>query len=199
MLSGSAVESGIARVMGIDPSTTNMGVSITDTHLYKQEKIQLVYSNTIFGQQVNYDIPDQFNDNINGTGVLARSYGLSRALKNLINIYEPDIIICEDNFLGMSAGTFKQLIQAVSLLREACNTANTPKHLSYVLPNLAKATVGANFVGTQKDDVKKGVIAYTNLDANGIDLNLLDEHSIDSLAITLYQSEMIIEDYRMVG
>lgn len=198
MFSRYAINEGVIRVLGIDPSTTNMGVSICDINLHKQEeKIKLIYSNTIFGEQVKFDIPKQFDDTSTGTGVLARSYGLSRALKELLNIYEPNVAICEDNFLSMSAGTFKQLIQAVGLMREACNNANSPLHLSYVLPNLAKGTVGANFGGTQKEDVKKGVIAYPNLDNNGTDLNLLDEHSIDSLAITLYQSEMILNDYRL--
>lgn len=181
------------RVLGIDPSTTNMGVSIIDVPLKRKTNLQLVYANTIFGEQVKFDIPKQFDDT-SDTGVLARSYGLSRSLKDILNIYSPDVTICEDNFLGMSAGTFKQLIQAVSLLREACNNADKPCHLSYVLPNLAKATVGANFKGTQKEDVKKGVIDYQGLDHNGIEIALLDEHSIDSMAITLYQAEIIQRD-----
>lgn len=185
------------RVLSIDPSTTNMGVCIIDIPLLVKSKLKLVYVNTIFGEQVKYDIPTQFNDTVNGTGVLARSYGMSRALKDILNIYEPDVVICEDNFLGPSPGTFKQLIQAVSLLREACNTADKPYHLSYVLPMFAKATVGAAFKGTTKEDVKKGVIAYENLDHGDIDLETLDEHSADACAIGLYQCEMIYEDLQV--
>lgn len=185
------------RVLSIDPSTTNMGVCIIDIPLLVKSKLKLVYVNTIFGEQVKYDIPNQFNDTVNGTGVLARSYGMARSLKDILNIYEPDVVICEDNFLGPSPGTFKQLIQAVSLLREACNQAEKSCHLSYVIPMLAKATVGAAFKGTTKDDVKAGVIAYENLDHNNIDLETLDEHSADACAIGLYQCEMILEDLQV--
>ncbi len=196
MFSRYGVNDGKIRVMSVDPSTTNMGVSIIDVDVINDVKPKLIYSNTIFGEQVKFDIPEQFDDTINGTGVLARTYGLARSLKSIANIYEPDVAICEDNFLGVSPGTFKQLIQAVALLREACNKAERPLHLSYVLPKLAKATVGADFSGTQKEDVKIGVMAYENLDANGIDLSQLDEHSIDSVAIGLYQAEIILIDWK---
>lgn len=188
------LELGFIRVLGIDPSTTNMGVCIIDIPMVKGQKFVLRYCNTIFGEQVKYDTPKQFDDTY-ATGVLARSYGLSRALKDLCNLYEPDVTICEDNFLGISAGTFKQLIQAVSLLREAANLSGKKTHLAYVLPNVAKGTVGANFKGTQKEDVKNGVLAYENLDANGFDMETLDEHSADACAITLYQCEVIQSHY----
>lgn len=203
MFSRYAVNDGKIRVLGIDPSTTNMGVTIIDIHLEKVKgvlpKPKLIYSNTIFGEQVKYDIPADFDDTINGTSVLARSWALGRALKNIINIYEPDVAICEDNFLGVSPGTFKQLIQAVALLREACNDANKGLHLSYVLPRLAKATVGANFAGTQKEDVRKGVLDYAQLDHNGIDVSILDEHSIDSIAVALFQCELILKDFDLLA
>lgn len=58
----------------------------------------------------------QFDDRA-GTGVAARSYGLMRSVIKLVNIYEPDTAICEDNFLGVSPKTFKQLIQAVAQIK----------------------------------------------------------------------------------
>lgn len=198
MFSRSAVAAGFIRVLGIDPSTTNMGVTIIDVPLEAGKKLQLRYVNTIQGEQVKYDIPLQFDDTTTGTGVLARSYGLSRALKEIMNLYLPDVTICEDNFLGVSPGTFKQLIQAVSLLREACNSADKPCHLVYVLPNPAKETVGAFFSGSTKDDVKQGVLDYKDLDHNGIDLTEVDEHSADSVAITLFQCEIIKKDFQEI-
>ena len=184
----------VVRVIGMDPSTNNMGLCIIDVDISKTEKFKLRYVNTIFGEKVCYDIPKQFDD-LSGTSVLARSYALSRAFRQLCDLYEPDTGICEDNFLGVSAGTFKQLIQAVGLVREAANDANVPLHMSYVLPNLAKDVVGANFRGTQKEDVIKGVCNYPYLDTTGFDLNKVDEHSADSIAITLYLCEQIAKGY----
>jgi len=195
----------VLRVVGIDPSTTNMGVCIIDVDLTHQTPFKLVYANTIKGDKVLYDIPVQFDDTA-GTGVLARSYCLARALGNLLRIYSTDweeddkvlrsmTGICEDNFLGASPGTFKQLIQFVSFVQE--QFVNNEIHLSYVLPMLAKEVVGAAFKGTQKEDVREGVMEYKWLDAGDCDLSLLDEHSIDATAVTLFRCEVLGQHYEV--
>lgn len=179
--------------MGIDPSTTNMGVFVVDVDLKTRRPFKLVYANTIYGDKVLYDIPVQFDDT-NETSVAARSYCLARALGEIIELLTPDVGICEDNFLGMSALTFKQLIQFVSQVREAFNKNGI--HLSYVLPNLAKDIVGANFRGTTKDDVKKGLLTYSHLEIpDHYDLNLCDEHTVDAGAVVLYRAECIAKHY----
>lgn len=182
------------RVMGIDPSTSNMGVFVIDVDIKVCRPFQLVYANTIYGDKTLFDIPPQFDDQ-SETGVAARSYGLARSLGTLIDIYEPDTGICEDNFLGASAKTFKQLIQFVGLVREAFN--NRGVHLSYVLPNLAKDIVGANFKGTQKGDVHEGLLAYNWLEIGDYDLTLLDEHSVDAGAVTLFRCEQIADQHKV--
>ena len=182
------------RVMSIDPSTTNMGVTVIDVNVREKKPFSLRYANTIFGDKVCYAIPTQYDD-LSGTGVLARSYGLARAFGQLITIFGPDTAICEDNYLGASPDTYKRLIQAVALLREIANSVELPIHMSYVLPNLAKEIVGANFRGTTKDDVIKGIQEYPYLDCGDYDLSKLDEHSADSVAIGLYRCERIAKDY----
>ncbi|MNM37218.1 Holliday junction resolvase [compost metagenome] len=180
------------RIVSIDPSSTCMGVSVFDVNIVRREKFKLLYMNTIFGDKLLYDIPDQFND-LADTGILSRSYGLARSMATLLQIYEPDSGIIEDNFLGKNPSTFKQLIQAVYLLREAFVTAGV--HVSYVTPRPAKAIVGADFQGSQKEDVHKGVMEYKWLDAGDIDLSLVDQHSADSGAIGLYRCEQIAKHY----
>lgn len=183
---------GWVRVLAIDPSTTCMGVSVFEVNIERPEKFKLLYMNTIKGDRLLYDIPVQFDD-LADTGILARSYGMARSLSMLLQIYEPDSGIIEDNFLGKNPLTFKQLIQVVYLLREAFVSCGV--HASYVLPRLAKAVVGADFKGSEKEDVHKGVMDYKWLDAGEIDLSLADEHSADSGAIGLYRCEQIAKHY----
>lgn len=180
------------RVQGNDPSTTNMGAFIVDVNIAEPAPFKLVYANTIYGDKCIYDIPAQYDDTA-GTSVMARSYGLARANNTLIDIFNPDTGICEDNFLGMSALTFKQLIQFVGLLTGGYIERGI--HVSMVLPNLAKAVVGANFRGTQKEDVRKGLLEFPLLDWNGIDLTLADEHTIDAGAVTLYRAIQIAKNF----
>lgn len=191
----------VVRVIGIDPSTTNMGICIIDVDLTQRAPFKLVYVNTIKGDKVLYDIPTQFDDTA-ATGVLARCYGLARALGEIIDIYLTDwsekigtffkkVVtgIIEDNFLGASPGTFKQLIQCVSLLEQQFISRGI--HVSSVLPNPAKEVVGAHFKGSTKEDVQAGVIAYDHLDSTGFDLAAIDDHSADATAIALYRCEIM--------
>jgi len=191
----------VVRVVGIDPSTTNMGVFIVDVNISERAPFELVYANTIYGDKVVYDVPAQFDDT-NETGIMARTYCLARALETLIEVYNPDFEqskymrmagCCEDNFLGMSALTFKQLITCVGELRNVFIRASI--HLSMVLPNLAKAIVKANFRGTKKEDVQKGLSEYPYLNANGFDFNLSDEHTNDGGAVCLYLAERIAKTH----
>lgn len=195
------------RVVGIDPSTTNMGVCIIDVDLTQQTPFKLVYADTIKGEKVLYDIPIQYDDT-GDTGVLARSFCLARALGMVLEIHathwdEFDMLaapwsrsmtgICEDNFLGRSPGTFKQLIQFVSMVQE--QFTKNEIHLSYVTPMLAKEVVSAAFKGTEKEDVRDGVLKYEWLDAGDHDLSKLDEHSIDALAVALFRCEIMGESF----
>jgi len=191
----------VVRVIGIDPSTTNMGVFIVDVNIAEKAPFELVYANTIYGDKVVYDVPAQFDDTAE-TGIMARIYCLARALGTLIDIYKPTpeqsqymsmTAACEDNFLGMSALTFKQLITCVGEFRNVFVRACI--HLSMVLPNLAKAIVKANFRGTSKEDVKKGLKEYPHLNANGFDFDKSDDHTDDGGAVCLYLAERVAKSY----
>lgn len=181
-----------ARVISMDQSTSCMGVSVFDVNLRKPEPIKLLYMNTIFGDKLLYDIPEQYND-LAGTKVLARSWAMARSINMLIQVFEPDMGIGEDNFLGLSPETFKNLIKLTEILRAPF--INNGVHLSLVLPRLAKSIVGADFKGSTKDDVRIGLMNYPHLDANGIDLSIVDEHSSDSGAIGLWRCEKLARDH----
>jgi len=169
-----------------------MGVSVFDVNIATQEKFQLLYMNTIKGDKLLFDIPIQFDD-MAATGILARTYALARSLTQLIVLFEPDMGIIEDNFLGANPSTFKQLIQAVYMLRDAFVKKGV--HVSYVLPRPAKAVVGADFDGSTKEDVLKGLMEYPYMEVGDIDLSVVDDHSSDSGVIGLYRCEQIASHY----
>lgn len=181
------------RVLGIDPGTKNMGVAVIDVDIMNKSKFDLVYATTVYGESHLYDIPNQFDDT-GKTGISARSYALARVLGMLIDIFEPDTGVIEDNFLGMSALTYKQLVQFVSLATEAYRERSV--HVSYVFPNIAKEIVGANFRGSQKEDVHKGLLKYPYLNnKNNISMEAIDEHAVDACAVALYRCEQMAKDH----
>jgi len=181
-----------ARVISTDQSTSCTGVSVFDVNLVRPEPFKLLYMNTIFGDKLLYDIPVQFDD-LGSTKVMARSWAMARSLNMLIQVFEPDMGIGEDNFLGASPETFKNLIKLTEILRGPF--VENDVHLSLVLPRLAKAVVGADFKGSEKKDVHIGLMKYPYLDANGIDLSIVDEHSADSGAIGLWRCEKLARDH----
>lgn len=179
------------RVLGIDPSTTNMGITIIDIDLMEIKPFKLVYVNTIKGDKVNYiDSEEHYEPD-----VALRCLALSRAYTELLEIYEPDAVVCEDNFLGKSADTFKRLIGMVCLLQTATRAYSRKLHLVNVLPNITKAIVGANFGGTQKEHVVEGIRTYPRLDLGSFDINTLDDHSTDSIIIACWLGEQLARGY----
>ncbi len=182
------------RCIGTDPSTTNMGVAVIDINMIKAAPFELVHVNTIQGDKVDYhDI-----SNYTSRPATARGYGLAQSYKSLLEIYEPNAAITEDNFLGASADTFKRLVETVDLLRQATHEHHKGMFLANVLPNIAKAVVGANFKGTQKEDVLAGLKAYPRLNLNGVNLDDLTDHAVDSIVICLYLCEDIARGYNIL-
>lgn len=179
------------RIISIDPSTQHMGISVIDVNLLRPELFKLLYVNTIHGEKLQHLTTDNYDD---GGKVQSRMAGMGEGYRQLLKTYEPTVSICEDNFLGASPDTFKKLIEVVCILRQVTKEHGDGLYMSIVTPNAAKEIVKANFRGTKKEDVQKGILEYTRLDYNGYDINTLDEHSTDSIAIGLYLAEMIAGD-----
>lgn len=175
------------RILSIDPSTSYMGVSILDVDAIIPNHFKLIYCRTIQGENVNFYPNINYDDN----GVLSRIIGLCRSLGDLIEIYEPDEVICEDNYQGRNVSTFKTLVTVMNMLKNT--VVEKGLYFDTVYPNMAKDIVKANFRGTTKEDVMKGVIDYKYLNVinDKIDLHALDEHSADSVAIGLYKCEKV--------
>lgn len=182
---------GWVRSIAIDPSTKRMGVSIIDINLAETEKFKLQWVETIHGEKLEHYSSVNYDDD---GAVQSRIHGLSKSYRQLLEFFKPTIAVCEDNFLGASPDTFKRLIEAVSLLRMETESYGEGLYMVNVPPRAAKETVGANFKGTQKEDVTKGIKKYKAIDLNGHDLDVLDEHSIDAIAINLNVCERIAID-----
>lgn len=185
------LEEGWVRVLSIDPSTMRMGVSVLDVNLINPECFKLRWVETIHGEKLEHFSSVNYSDD---GAVQSRIYGLSQSYMQLLHFFGPTVAVCEDNFLGASPDTFKRLIEAVSLLRIATEQYGNGLFMVNVPPRVAKETVGANFRGTTKDDVTKGIKTYPRIDLNGHNLDVLDEHSIDAIAIGLTVCERIAKD-----
>lgn len=185
------LEDGWIRSIAIDPSTSRMGMSVIDVNLAETALFKLQWVETIHGDKMEHFESTNYDDD---GAVQSRIHGLSKSYRQILDFFNPTIVACEDNFLGASPDTFKRLIEAVSLLRIETEDYGHGLYMVNIPPRVAKETVGANFRGTQKEDVTKGIKAYPNIDLNGHDLDVLDEHSIDAIAINLTICERVAKD-----
>ena len=178
----------MAIAMGID-SGSNLGIATIEANMGKREKFKLLFADSVKGDDNNFgfreDVPNQ-----------SKAIGLTRVFSYYVELLGPDSINCEDNFLQMSASSFKRLIEMVTMMsyHNSYHNPNIPFHL--VLPRLAKQLVGADFRGSDKNDVKEGLKKCKFLDLNGYDLDNLTEHAVDAILIALYEC---VQMYKRLG
>ncbi|AEV89574.1 putative RuvC [Pseudomonas phage OBP] len=177
------------RILGIDPGISNLGAAGFEVDCYERKPFKLIYADTLQGD---------YNDfGISKTNPLQiKALGLTRAYGTVFEIVEPHAVSCEDNFLGPSPSSFKRLIEIVSFIH--LHNANTGDRVGFiqVLPRLAKQIVNADFRGTTKDDVTKGLKACPFIDLNGFDLDKLTEHANDAILLGLYSC---VQYYKELG
>lgn len=177
------------RVLGIDPGTVNLGAGGLELDPYVRKPFKLVYADTIMGEHNEYGIR---GDNPNQI----KAKGLTRAYGHIFDLFGPNVVGCEDNFLKMNPASFKRLIEVVSYLNIYTVTNKKDVPFKLILPRLAKQIVGADFHGSTKDDVTKGLKACPFLDLNGFDLDSLTEHANDGILLGLY---VCVQYYKTLG
>lgn len=175
------------RILGIDPGTTSLGFGGLEVSIYERKPFKLVYAETIKGEHNEFEIRA---DNPHQT----RAKGLTRVYDHVFDMFDPGVVGCEDNFLGLNPASFKRLIEVVSYfnIHTVTNKKDTPFKL--ILPRLAKQIIKVDFRGTTKEDVKKGLKACPFLDINDFDLDLLSEHALDGILIALYVAVQYYKD-----
>jgi hypothetical protein len=98
----------------------------------------------------------------------------------------PHAVICESPFLGRFPQAFAALTETMSMIRRAVYRFDRTVYVETVDPPTAKMAVGVSGKGKDKEDVRQGVL---KLQAQGVlfnlnrDVTLLDEHSIDAIAV----------------
>lgn len=176
-------------IMGIDPGTTSLGFGALEVCIHERKPFKLIYAETVLGEYNEFGIradgPHQ-----------TRAKGLTRVFDHVFDLLNPNIVGCEDNFLGLNPASFKRLIEVVSYfnIHTVTNKKDTPFRL--VLPRLGKQIVKADFRGSTKDDVKKGLLECPFLDLNGFDLDQHTEHAHDGILMALY---IAVQYYKDLG
>lgn len=177
------------RIFSIDPGTNTLGTVVIDIDLTTLG-VSLQHAMTFKGnsmmRHMGGDIADIHGDRE------AKLRAHHDNLLKLLSSYQPNVVICEAPFIGRFAASGLALNECLCALRRAVAIYDPSLPLETVEPQAAKAAVGAAFKGSQKEDVRKGVLQQNFLqNPYGIDIRSLDEHTIDAIAIGIYKAKLV--------
>jgi Holliday junction resolvasome RuvABC endonuclease subunit len=117
---------------------------------------------------------------------VARMYFLADTLADTLRRFNPHAIIAESPYMGRFPQAFAALVECVSLIRNTVYSYNRYLPLYQVDPPTAKKAAGVKIVKkSDKEDVRRALRARTDIEWQ-VDLESLDEHSVDSVAVGLY-------------
>ena len=105
-------------------------------------------------------------------------------MSDLISAVQPLFYICEDNFFfNKRPGSFKPLVECVTMLENVVYTNNPYAKLIKLAPKFVKKSIAVKLID-KKDSVKETIAENNNImSAIKSNFNRLDEHSIDAIAI----------------
>ena len=176
----------VGRIVGIDPGTTTMGISVIEYNVVTLEIIRTC-AHTVNAGKLRLSEQD-----VDSHGArYARIFGLQNALYELFLEIKPNFVIAESPFMARRMPTaFAALTEVVFAIRSALRMFDPTMVLDLIDPPSAKLAVGAKTVkgGDTKKPVRlalnklENVLQFDNT-SSAATFDQLDEHSIDGTAI----------------
>ncbi len=171
------------RIMGIDPGSRCFGISILDYDL-DTGKVYLRHAETFHADRFLTDVSPELVLGDRG----ARHAKCREFLIERLHYFNPVLVSCESAFMKLKfVSAFQSLVEGIVMAREAVWDFKNTLPLFLVDPPTAKKAVGAPGKGGDKEAVRKAVkklITEKTLYVDSeLDIDELDEHSIDSIAI----------------
>lgn len=167
-------------VLAIDPSINNTGISIYRLNLLNKE-IKSIEAFTLMSDKIN--ICNNFNSCNNFEKDLKLNK-LQNCFLNILNIYNPSVVVCESPFFNrFRPSAYLSLVQVVDVFKWTTINFNNNIFFTELAPKTVKKIIGVNNIDV-KLDVRTAVMSNSLIMKNIIDdINFLDEHSIDAIAV----------------
>lgn len=175
------------RLVGIDPGTHSMGVSILEWD-FNQPQYQIKTAFTLTPERLGFEtIAELHGDRT------ARIQALGVTLQRVLHEVQPHAIISETPYMGRFVTSFASGTEMLLTIRHAVQLYNPYIPLYQVDPTTAKQSAGVDmkaFRRLKQEDDKKECVRLALLARNdlawGVNPNTLDEHSVDAVAVALH-------------
>ncbi|MNB83827.1 hypothetical protein D3C87_1051330 [compost metagenome] len=175
------------KILSLDPGSSHLGVAILHD-LLDGSDVTIEDSFTVHLK----DTCPEYSElgDLHGNRVI-RLMQLGDAVLNLVRTHRPHAVIVEANYLGRFATAFAALVECVAMVRSAVYMYDPFMPLYQVDPSTAKINAGMERIkGTDKEDVRRAMRKRKGIVWN-VNLEELDEHSVDACAIGMYCAEHI--------
>lgn len=180
----------IYRYFAIDPGSDTLGLSIFELNTITK-RLSIIDVTTTSAAKLSRD---RLDDNYIHGNKSARLIAHKEMLSYLLMTWNPQGIICESSYMGKFAHAFGVGVETMTYLRQASYEYNPYMPFELIDPSTAKKNLKASIRG--KESVRECVLALipSEIDYYGsIPIHLLDEHSIDSIAIGYYKYKQLLE------
>jgi Holliday junction resolvasome RuvABC endonuclease subunit len=175
-------------VVALDPGSTNLGIAVLEDPLDGTDPcVRQAFTALLKDTNPAYAAVGE----LHGSRV-ARLMIMFDVVLDVLRTVKPHAVIIESNYLGRFATSFAALVECVAMVRSAVYQYDPFLPLHQVDPTTVKTGVGMKRIkGTTKDDVKNAVRQLKDLVWH-VDLESLDEHSVDACAIGYYHLKNIL-------
>jgi Holliday junction resolvasome RuvABC endonuclease subunit len=174
------------RIVGIDPGTDTLGVSVLDLDL-ADGSISLVTSQTFHGSKLIRGYQEM--EETMGAR-FARLHVLEQLLVDAFHEEQPHSIISESPYFNSRRPqAYGALVEAMAMIGRAVYRYHSRMPLLTVDPASNKANLKVSGKSGDKELMKAAVLKQADiLNPHHIDLAQLDEHSIDSASVGYYRA-----------
>ena len=177
-------------IIGLDPGSNAFGIAVLNINI-ETKKIVSSIAWTIFAERLAGK--NNWVEEIHG-GRVNRILAIEENLVSVFQHFNPAVIATESPFIHNSfpaAGI--ALTEVLSTIRRAVMRYDSWQQLFLIPPSSVKNGVGAGG-GVNKVSVRDKVLALTELNYSGsVNIELLDEHSIDALSVAYTKYKQLIE------
>jgi Holliday junction resolvasome RuvABC endonuclease subunit len=181
----------ITCIIGIDPGSSKLGVAII---YFDFTKMEIVSSDAWTLTGVKLMGKDTWLEEVHGERV-ARIRAMEEELGRIFSRVRPLLITAESPFFNSKfPAAYGVLVEVICSIRRAIINYDRWKELRLLPPSIVKNAVNVGG-GKGKEVVRDGVLALSDkLKYNGTTpLQLLDEHSIDALAVAYCRFMSLLE------
>lgn len=180
----------IYRIFAIDPGTDTLGTAVLDVDL-RSGSVTVIYVETLRGSRMCRALPGTIETHGERAAKLEAH---QQQIFSMLHHFIPSTVISESPYMGRFPQAFRALVECLIAIRDAVVYFDPSMPLETVDPPTAKKAVGAPGKGGGKDAVREAVLQLKELrTAPGIDLGVLDEHSIDAIAVGYSKARSVVE------